>query len=346
MAQSPRLKPVLIITVALLGLAVVASFFRSQTTQPPVEAAPELQAPQSADSTPEVAPVAEAEKGDSEILGVNRRLSRSGETAESAQRVRASSDEPETIPHDVAIVEYKASLWADIQANPPDLRDLNDPEVDADLAYRLYTYYGNCSVTPRTEQQVDRRLERIAERVEHAMGTGLQSMEGRVDRVMGNYELCLLIPSEVDCRLEAVHWLTKAVHLGHDVAEVQYYNKAMGFILRPDTFTNDPPLAMQQPGLVSEFKDTARLGLARALEKGRPEAYLANSQALLEGLIYPKNPMEAFAYARAAELTAARYHLILQDLDYRKKVVAQHLTEEQLAEAENMALELQSRNHD
>ena len=56
--------------------------------------------------------------------------------------------------------------------------------------------------------------------------------------------------------------------------------------------------------------------------------------------------MEAFAYARAAELTAARYHLILEDLDYWKKAAAQHLTEEQLSLAENTALELQSRNHD
>ncbi len=346
MAQSPRLKPVLIIIVAVLALAVVATFFWSQTTQSPDVGAPELPAPQSADSTPEVAPVTEAETGDSEIPGVNRRLSGLRETAESAQRARAPSDEPEIVPHDVAIVDYKAGLWADIQANPPDLRELNDPEVDADLAYRLYTFYGNCSVIPRTEQQVDRRLERIAVRVEHAIGTGLQGMEGRVDQTMSNYDLCFVIPPEVDCRLEAVHWLTKAVQLGHDVAEVQFYNKAMGFILRPDQFTNDPPLAMQQPGLVSEFKDTARLGLARALKKGRPEAYLANSQALLEGLIYPKSPMEAFAYARAAELTAARYQLILEDLDYWKTVAAQHLTDEQLAEAEHMALELQSRNHD
>jgi hypothetical protein len=339
-------KLVLIIIAVVLALVVVAFFFRPQTTRSPVEGEPELQAPQSANSTPQVVPVTGAESADVEIPGVNKQLSGVRETAGTAQRGQARFDEPEIVPRDVAINNYKADLWAEIQASPPEPRDLDDPAVDADLAYRLYTYYGNCSVIPRTQQQVDGRLEGISKGVEHAMGGRLQDMEGRVDQIMSNYELCGLIPPEVDCRLEAVHWLTKAVKLGHDIAEVQFYEKAMGFILRPDRLTNDPPLAMQQPGLVYAFKDTARFGLARALEKGRPEAYLANSQALLEGMIYPKNPLEAFVYARAAELTAARYHLILQDLDYWKKAAAQHLTEEQLKEAENMALDLQSLNHD
>ena len=346
MAQSPKLKPVFIIIVVVLALAVVVTYFWSQSTRSPVDGVPELQAPQTADNTPQVAPVTGAESGDSETPGVKGQMSGSRETAGTAQPTRAGFDEPETVPRDVALADYKAGLWAEVQANPPKPRDLNDPEVDADLAYRLYTYYGNCSVIPRTEQQVDQRLEHIAKRVEQANGRHLQRMEGHVDQTMSNYELCLLIPPEVDCRLEAVHWLTKAVQLGHDVAEIQFYDKAMGFILRPDQFTNDPPLAMQQAGLVYGFKDTARLGLARALEKGHPEAYLANSRALLEGLIYPKNPTEAFAYARVAELTAARNHLILEDLEYWKKAAAQHLTEEQLRLAENKALELQSRNQD
>ena len=194
MAQSPKLKPVLIIIVAVLALAVVATYFWSQSKRSPVDGLTELQAPQSADSTPQVAPVTGADKGDSEIPGVKGQMSGSRETAGTAQRARASFDEPGTVPHDVAIGDYKAGLWAEIEANPPKPRDLNDPEVDADLAYRLYMYYGNCSVIPRTEQQVDRRLEHIAVRVEHANDMRLQRMEGRVDQTMSNYELCFLIP--------------------------------------------------------------------------------------------------------------------------------------------------------
>jgi hypothetical protein len=101
-------------------------------------------------------------------------------------------------------------------------------------------------------------------------------------------------------------------------------------------------LAMQHPGLVGEFKTTARLGLARALEKGHPEAWLAKSQAVLEGLIYPKDPLLAYAYARMAELEAAKNHLILSEADRWKQEAARYLSQEQIAEAGQQALELRS----
>jgi TPR repeat protein len=344
MAYSSRLKPFLTILFGVVALAVVAAVFRSQTTGAPVEEASGPSASQTAGSAPQTSAATAAETGDSETPAVTEQPGQSRASADTDRPAAASFDEPLMVPRDVALARYKADLWTDIRANPPRLRDLGDPEVDADLAYRIYTYYGNCSVMPRTERQVDQRLENIEEHVERAQSRGLSRMERRVDRIMSAFELCQLIPPEVDCRLEAVRWMTKAVQLGHDVAEVQFYDRAMGFILRPDQLNNDPPLAMLQPGLVYDFQDTARLGLARAMEKGHPEAYLAKSQALLEGLIYPKDPLEALAHARAAELVAARYQLILEDLDYWKKAAAQHLTPAQLAEAEKMALELQSRN--
>jgi TPR repeat protein len=346
MAQPPRLKSVLIIVVGVVALTIAAVVFRSQGPGAPVEVTSEMSASQSNEGTPQAAPAAVTEIDDEENPDATRRAGDSRVTAAAGQPAAAVFNQPEIVPRDLALAKYKASLWADIRANPPELLDLDDPEIDADLAYRIYTYYGNCSVMPRTARQVDQRLGNIADHVEHAGGRGLQRMERRVDRIMSAYELCLLIPPDVDCRLEAVHWLTKAVQLGHDVAEIQFYDRAMGFILRPDQLNNDPPLAMLQPGLVYDFQDTARLAFARALEKGHPEAYLAKSQALLEGLIYPKNPLEAYAHARAAELAAARVHLILEDLDYWKKSAAQHLTEAQLAEAESLALELQSLSSD
>ena len=344
MANSSRLKPFLTIILGVVALAAVVAVFRPQTTAAPAEESAGPSASQTAGSAPQTAAATAAETGGAEAPAVTGQPGQSRASADTGRPAAASFDEPLMVPHDVALARYKADLWKDIRAHPPQLRDLDDPEVDADLAYRIYTYYGNCSVMPRTEQQVDQRLEHIEAHVDHAQQRGLKRMERRVDRLMSAYELCQLIPPEVDCRLEAVHWLTRAVQLGHDVAEVQFYDRAMGFILRPDQLNNDPPLAMLQPGLVYDFQDTARLAFARALQKGHPEAYLAKSQALLEGLIYPKNPLEALAHARAAELVAARYQLILGDLDYWKKAAAQHLTPAQLAEAERMALELQSRN--
>jgi hypothetical protein len=235
--------------------------------------------------------------------------------------------------------DYKTDLWAEIQANPPEFRQPGDPELDAEMAYKLYMYFGNCSVLlSRGHQQI----ERIANRAERAGGRSLEELEGRLDRIIDYYELCLPIPADMDARMEAVTWMSEAVRLGHEIAEVQFYQKAMGFILRPDQSTNSPPLAMKYPGLVADFKTTARLGLARGLEKGHPEAWLAKSQAVLEGLIYPKDPLLAYACAHKAEIEAAKNHIILSDVGDWKQEAARYLDQEQIAEAEQMAVELRS----
>jgi hypothetical protein len=187
---------------------------------------------------------------------------------------------------------------------------------------------------------INQQIDKIANRAENAQGRSLERLEGRLDRIIDYYELCQPIPADVDTQLEAVVWMSEAVRLGHEVAEVQFYEKAMGFILRPDQANNDPPLAMRKPGLVDDFKITARLGLARALEKGHPEAYLARSQATLEGLIYRKDPLLAYAYALVAEQEAAKNQLLLDDLSRWKQQAARYLDREQMAEAERMALEL------
>jgi hypothetical protein len=244
-----------------------------------------------------------------------------------------------TVSHDVTLDNYKNDLWDEIQAHPPEFRQPGDPALDADTAYRLYMYFGNCSVLL---SRGNWQIERIASRAETAGDRSLEELEGRLDRLIDYYELCLPIPPDVDSRMEAVIWMSEAVRLGHEIAEVQFYQKAMGFIMRPDPSTNSPPLAMKHPGLVADFKTTSRLGLARALEKGHPEAYLAKSQAILEGLLYPKDPALALAYARKAEIEAAKNHLILREIDRWKKEATKYLSQEQVAEAEQGALELES----
>ena len=263
-----------------------------------------------------------------------------GDVDASDDRKRAATQV--TIPPDVVMDDYKTDLWAEIQADPPEFVLPGDPALDADTAYRLYMYFGNCSIALRSSRRVDQQIEKIANRAERADSRFLEDLEGRLDRIIDYYELCQPIPPDVDSRMEAVIWMSEAVRLGHEIAEVQFYKKAMGFILRSDPNTNSPPLAMKHPGLVADFKTTSRLGLARALEKGHPEAYLAKSQAVLEGLIYPKDPVLAFAYARTAELEAAKNHMIVRDVGRWKQEAAQYLSQEQVAEAEQLALELKS----
>lgn len=247
-----------------------------------------------------------------------------------------------TIPHDVAMDDYKTRLWADIRANPPAFSWPGDPELDADMAYRLYMYYGNCSVLLSRGDQMDEQIDKIESRAARADGRSLQKLEGRLDRMIDFFDLCLPIPPEVDARMEAVVWMSEAVRLGHEIAEVQFYEKAMGFMLRTDPSANRPPLAMQHPQLVADFKTTARLGLARALEKGHPEAYLAKSRAVLEGLIYKKDPVLAYAYVRLAEQEASKNRVILSELDDWKQQTAKYLNPEQIAEAEQLLQELKA----
>jgi hypothetical protein len=254
------------------------------------------------------------------------------------QRKRAATQV--TIPHGVVMQKYKNDLWEEIQADPPAFSWPGDPALDADMAYRLYMYYGNCSVLSSRGDHISKQIDKIASRAENAQGSSLERLEGRLDQIIDYYELCQPIPPDVDSQMEAVIWMSEAVRLGHEIAEVQFYDKAMGFILRPDPTTNSPPLALRYPGLIADFKTTARLGLARALERGHPEAYLARSRAVLEGLIYRKDPVLAYAYVRVAEQEAAKNHLLLKDLERWKQQAASYLDQEQIAEAEQLALEL------
>jgi len=282
------------------------------------------------------APEMEGELTDSSPEG--ERPSPMGRVEASMLRERVVAQE--TFPHDMAMSEYKSMLWEEIQSNPPELERPGDPAVDADLAYTLYMFYGNCSMAPRTEVQVDHHLKRLADQAQRSESRRLDSLERRADQMIDFYELCLAIPPDVDCRMEAFAWMAEAVRLGHEIAQVQYYEKIKGFLMRPDRYTDDPPLAMKHPDLVEQFKDTARMALNLAMDKGHPEAYLAMSQAVYEGLIYPKDPVLALAYARVAEMKGSQNRILLQGLERRKHTITQFLQPDQVADAEELALQM------
>jgi hypothetical protein len=277
---------------------------------------------------------------DDEPQQLARRARQLGESRQSELRKMAVSQH--RLPHDVPMEDYKAALWSDIKVNPPAFETPGDPELDAETAYRQYMYFGMCSIAPRTSIQADRHVAQLAERAERANGRHLSRIENRVNQTIDMYELCSRIPPDVDCRREAVLWMSEAVRLGHEIAQVQYYEKAMGFLLRPDDYTGDAPLAMQQTSLIGEFKATARSALGGAIEKGHPEAYLAMSRAVFEGVIFPRDPILAMAYARVAELEAMANRIILRGLADHKFELAQFLNSEQMAEAEELSRQLRA----
>ena len=303
MAYSEKRKPISIIFAAIVALGLVA-YVQWQPSQGAIEDSPEL----GAQSRTEIdAPEALDPQADPAAPGTTVMRWRS-RTGNEMLREPKRSVAQVTIPHDAPLDDYKNDLWLEIQDDPPQIKQAGDPAIDAEEAYSLYMYYGNCSLAPRTGRQVDQGLKYIENRVQSARAEQLPGLEGRANHLIDFYELCSPIPPEVDSRVEAVMWMTQAVLLGHEVAEIQYYEKAMGFILRPDRYLNRPPLAMLHPQLVDEFKDTARLGFNRAMEKGHPEVYLAKSQAFLEGLIYQRDPMLAFACPQGGDGSSQQSH--------------------------------------
>lgn len=252
-------------------------------------------------------------------------------------RIRQQVVSQEPFPVDVAMDQYKSKVWEEIQSNPPELKDRGSPDIDAEYAYRIYMFYGSCSVAPRTGAELDKRIDQITARTQNATEDYLERVAQSAEQTFDFYELCSAIPADVDARLEAVLWMSQAVYLGHAIAEAQYYDKAKGFMLRPNRFTNGPPIVMLHSGLIDEFKATSRYALTRAVEKGHPEAFLAMSQARLDDIIFPRDPVLAMAYVRVAELEAMENTIIESRIGQQRSRVAPLLTPDQLAEADELA---------
>lgn len=338
--KSRNLKGLLVTIAGVLALAAVVYVVWQRPHTDDLNTPPETVQRPTVSPQPGPRAVEKRPETDAPFTATDR-ASSSGDTSAPQD---SAAVQGEHIPHDVPLQQVKSELWDDIQANPPELLERGDPLIDADMAYRLYMFYGNCSTVPRTSQAIDQQLGQFADHAEHIASrdntANLEGIESRVDRMMNIYEMCLAIPPDDDVHMKAVQWMTEAVHLGHEIAQVQFYDRAMGFIVRPDRSAGSPPLAMKRPGVVEAFKSTAEYALSQGMQKGHPEAYLAMSQVLLEGLIYPRDRVMAYAYARTAEMKASQSQFILDQVGYHKQRIGQYLNQEQISEAEQLALEL------
>ena len=332
-------KTIYLIASLGLGLILAITFW----PESPVQEIPQ----ESSISTPDVeAPAADIEEVAEEALALaepelpdapmgNRTSSSMGENESRNIRQRLISEKP--FPKDVAMDQYKSRLWQDLQEDPPPLVPHDSPEVDAELAYRLYMYYGNCSVAPRTQHELDTRINQITARTANATDEYMERVERSAERTFDFFEFCSAIPEDVDARLEAVMWMSDAVYLGHPIAEAQFYQKAMGFLLRPNRFTNGPPIAMLHSGIIEEFKSTSRYALQRAVDRGHPEAFIAMSQAYLDDIIFPRDPVVAMAYVRVAEMAAMESRALDSRIGRQKTTVFPLLTPDEVAEANELA---------
>jgi len=262
------------------------------------------------------------------------------------------------LPHDVDKGDHRNRLVAEIEANPPPLRTPGDPELDADTAYRIYLYLEGCSREPRTQRQAEEQLRQVAADAESAqqamqsaiaaeswiaekLESQLEGLDKLADRRLAGFYLCRNLPPDLDYPLELFTWLTEAARLGHEIAQIDYYDRALGWIGAYDDFTWAPPLFLRHPELLEEYKATARLALASAVRHGHAEAYLMMSYALLQGAIYPRDLVRALAYMRVAERKAAQHQLTLSMYPTLKNTILQNLSPAQIADAEQLARELE-----
>ena len=250
----------------------------------------------------------------------------------------------ERLPTDMTSSEYRSAIWAEIQQAPPKLLDREDSEVDADTAYRIYMFLRWCGITPRTERQAEVRFQRIENEIETATRDDhLSGIKWSANQDFMLYELCRDIPTEVDCRREAVLWLARAVRLGHQAAQIEYYDSAIRMLTtyRPAYISSS--LVLLHPEMAVEFKDTAKFALEQAMNTGHPEAYVVMSQAVIDGVIYPRDPILAYAYAHLGELKAMNSRALSAKASHQKSQVSEFLELEEIAEAKQLALELDSK---
>jgi len=332
-----RPRVVWIALIALLSLTLGSHFFRQRI---PADATKHAEIPSQisndgAETHPETGAVEPADPSFS--------TTRSRESPEEAAETEAGHIAHENFPTDTTFGEYRSALWNEIRETPPRLANREEPEIDADTAYKIYVFLRWCGVTPRTDRQAEVRFQRIEDEIETAHNEEhLSGLKWSSNHDFMLYELCREVPPEVDCRLEAVKWLTKAVRLGHQVAQIEYYDSAIRMLTtyRPAYISSS--LVLLHPELVLEFKDTSQFALSKAMERGHPEAYVVMSQAVMDGVVYPRNPILAYAYAHLAELEAMGSRTVLWRATNQKSLVSEFLELDEIAEGEQLGLEMQT----
>lgn len=252
-------------------------------------------------------------------------------------RQLARSGDP--FPNELSMSYYWEIVTSDIREVPPEPKRIGDAIADGDEAYRLYVYYRWCGTALRTAGLADTQLKRAADQTLSASAQELEHLGELAEFVFDRYEMCAPIPPEVDCHQEAFLWLSQAVRMGHEIAQTTYYGSALETLMYRRPYNNSVYPVLAHPELIDEFKVTGRFALSEALNHGHPEAYLAMSSAVLDGVVFPRDPVMAFAYLRAAELESpADYHFYFGDgIERQKQSIAQYLNDQELVTAEKLA---------
>ncbi|MEM9530142.1 MAG: hypothetical protein AAGA23_04435 [Pseudomonadota bacterium] len=174
---------------------------------------------------------------------------------------------------------------------------------DAAAAFRQHVLAMLCLHGPRTDWQLERRLEDLNDRLdklgeldEAQAAQQVEYIQIELREAQATNALCAHIDPELDLRVEALEWLETAAELGHRGAQRVY-----PFFGRSLILGWEGSLAFEQPGLVEEYQLRARRYGEALLATGHPEAYLMMSELYFDGSAFPRDYARSYAYALAAE---------------------------------------------
>jgi hypothetical protein len=240
-------------------------------------------------------------------------------------------------PKNVLTKDYRDALMTEVRSNPPKLLERGDPKAVGEIAYRIYLYYRFCIRSPHPNQ-ADKWLDDLAERTSDASTEELERAFKHAEDMTQRVDKCLQTSSNTDRDFEAFKWLGEAAGSGHEIAQIEYYQAGKELLCSP--LSGNSCLLLRRPELIEEFKVTANRTMFEALERGHPEAYLAMSEALLDDVVFVKNPVAALAYVKAAKFVTSENRIIMNMIGVREYRISQFLTLEEIADAEVLADEI------
>lgn len=120
-------------------------------------------------------------------------------------------------------------------------------------------------------------------------------------------------------------WLEEAATLGNLQAKLLYASD-------PEAIVGDATDMLRNPEKVIEYKKKAVKFLSDAASIGNPEGLLAMGDAYNDGILLPKDPVKAYAFYRATQMTTS------SDLSATLSQTESKLTSAQVSQANKEAL--------
>ena len=202
--------------------------------------------------------------------------------------------------------------------------------LDGRESYQVYVYLRTCLDAPRSAGQAANLLQQIesavvdSPRLQHP-----ERVDQILDRVDAGLARCEGLPEDLEPL--TLTWLTRAATRGYPLAQIAYYRSYRWLASRK------PYLLFGEFDGVRRYRQLAPHLLRAALGSGHAEALVEMATAYADGVIFERDPVEAYAWSLAAD-EAGRPDLTVGD-EVRANL-APEMDDDELAQARLRAVEL------